>query len=363
VLDDIAIYDTTVLTQPVETEAVDSALAGDEFIDITTNYLGQETVAVARPLDVGTLQWVVVADIATQEAQAALVRFTRTLGLMALFLVPAVAIFAWLASRTLLRPIAPIAEASDRVTAGDLDVHLPSFGHDEYGDVATKFNRLVGTLREQEGELRAAEEETNELLAAVMPSQLVEQFLHGDRDIAEAVRDATLIALTIAGPRTVDPTEEEALADLVVETSAGVSRLAETHGAQLLSSSATQLLYATGLTSDDVGAGQAVDFTMAVRRWVGETARSGEIALEFRGGVAAGDVVAGVVGTDRVSFAVWGAPRRRAVELAAVAEAGQVLVGPSVAGSIGDSWVVEAVPERVDLEGETLDGWRIVGPR
>ena len=361
--DRIIAFDTTVLTQAADTEAVDAALAGDEFVGITTNYLDQDTITVARPLDVGTLQWVVVADISVDEAQAALSRYTRTLGILALFLVPAVAVFAWLASRTLLRPISPIAGASERVAAGDLEVTLPSFGRDEYGDVAAKFNGLVRTLREQEGELRAAEEETTELLMAVMPSQLVDQFLRGDKDIAEAVGDATLIALTIAGPRTVDPTEEEALADLIVETSAGVSRLAETHGAQLLNSSASQLLYATGLTSEGESSEVAVEFAMAVRQWVGETGRSGDIALEFRGGVAAGDVVVGVVGTDRVSFSVWGAPRRRAAELAAVAEAGQVLVGPSVAGKIGDSWVVQAVPERVDLEGETLDGWRVIEPR
>ena len=361
--DSVVALDTTVLTQPADTEAVESALAGDEFIDTTTNYLGQKTITVARPLDVATMQWVVVADVGIGEAQTALSRYTRTLGLLALLLVPAVTIFAWFASRTLLKPIAPISEASERVTAGDLDVTLPSFGRDEYGDVATKFNALIHTLREQEGELRAAEEETTELLMAVMPSQLADQFLHGDRDIAEAVGDATLIALTIAGPRTVDPTEEEALADLVVETSAGVSRLAETHGVQLLSSSASQLLYAAGLTSEGDDSEVAVKFAMAVRQWVGETARSGDIALEFRGGVAAGDVVVGVVGTDRASFSVWGAPRRRAAELAAVAHTGQVLVGPSVAGKIGDSWVVEAVPERVDLEGETLDGWRVIGPR
>lgn len=256
-----------------------------------------------------------------------------------------------------------MTEAADRVAEGADDVELPIFGRDEFGDLAAKFNSVVDTRRQQEADLRAAEAETDEILMAVMPSRLVDQVKRGDRDIAETLSNATLVAFHIGEPGVSDPLEQENLADHAVAVSAGIIELAGSHGAQLLRSSATEHLYATGLESEDEQTEQAITFAAAVRDWIAQTAETTGLGFEFRGGLAAGDVLVGIVGSERIAFAVWGAPPRRAAELAAVAAPGQILVDPNIAGRIGHEWLVEPLVDLVDLSGDGLDGWRLVGAR
>jgi class 3 adenylate cyclase len=176
----------------------------------------------------------------------------------------------------------------------------------------------------------------------------------------------------VSEPSVREPLEQDAVAEHTVAISAGISDLAHDHGAQLLQSTATEHLYATGLKSEDEPPGEvtepgpesrAAEFVMHVGEWIREAAESTGLGFEFRGGLAAGDVVAGVVGTDRIAFTVWGTPRRRAVELASVAKPDQILVDQAVAAGIGDTWLVEPMADLVDFKGGRLDGWRIVGAR
>lgn len=80
-------------------------------------------------------------------------------------------------------------------------------------------------------------------------------------------------------------------------------------------------------------------------------------------GLASGDVVTGVVGTERVTFNVWGNPRRRAETLASVAGRSEILVDPAVASHIGEEWAVDPALGLVGLDGAPLEGWRVVGHR
>ena len=139
-------FGTTVLIQPVRTEAVAAALAGDTYVDTSTNYLDQDTLTVAGPLDIKGVQWVGVAEVTTAEAHAPLRRHFITLGLMLLILIPIVIVLAFVIARKLLRPIGPTVDAADRVRQGDLDVDLVIPSHDEFGDLANKFNGVVATL-------------------------------------------------------------------------------------------------------------------------------------------------------------------------------------------------------------------------
>jgi methyl-accepting chemotaxis protein len=356
-------FDTTVLIQPVMTEAVAAALAGDTYVDASTNYLGQDTLTVAGPLDVKGVQWVGVAEVTTAEAHAPLRRHFIILGLMLLILIPIVIILAFVIARRLLRPIGPIVGAADRVRQGDLDVDLSINSHDEFGDLANKFNGVVTTLRQQATDLKQAEVETTELLQAIMPPRLVEQFQSGDRDISEALSNATLVVVSVEEPGVVRAAEREAIADHTVAVSSGIGSLAERYGLEQVASSATEYIAVAGLDVEDDEAGKAVEFAVAVQSWLEQAGATVGVAIATRIGLASGDVVTGVVGTERVAFNVWGNPRRRATTLASVAGRSEILVDPTVASHVGTEWAVDPAVGLVGLDGAAIDGWRVVGKK
>jgi len=354
-------FGSTVLIQPVKTDAVDAALAGDDYVGTSSNYLDQDTLAVAGPLDIKGVQWIGVAEVTTAEAHAPLRRHLITLGVLLLILIPIVIFLAFVIARKLLRPIGPTVDAANRVRRGDLDVNLLIPSHDEFGDLANKFNGVVATLKQQATDLEQAEVETTELLQAVMPPRLVQQYQSGDRDIAEALSNATLAVISVAEPDVVRAAEREAIADHTVAVSSGIGSLAERHGLEQVASSATEYIAVAGLDVEDDEADKAVDFAVAVRSWLEQAGAGAGVALETRIGLASGDVVTGVVGTERVAFNVWGNPRRRAATLASVAGRSEILVDPTVASHIGANWAVDPVVGLVGLDGNPIDGWRVVG--
>ncbi len=189
-------FDTTVLLQAVDTDAVAAGLVGDDFVDESTNYLGQETLTVAGPLDIDGLDWIGVAEVTTAEANAPIRRHLITVGILLLILIPLMIFLAFVIARRLLLPMGSIVDAANQVRQGDLDATLDIRSRDEFGDLASRFNGLVATLEQQATDLEQAEVETTKLLQAVMPPRLVEQFQSGDRDISEALSNATLVVIS-----------------------------------------------------------------------------------------------------------------------------------------------------------------------
>ena len=356
-------FGTTVLIQPVNTDAATAAQAGDTFVGTTTNYLDQGTLTVAAALDVKGVQWVGVAEVSTSEAYGPLRRHIITLLILLVVLVPIVVVVATIVAQRILRPIGPIVTAANEVRQGDLDVALDVHTKDEFGDLSNKFNDVVGTLRQQAADLEHAEIETTELLQAVMPPRLVEQYESGDRDIAEALSNATLVAVSVSEPEVAQAVEREAIADHTVAVSTGISTLAKRHGLEQVASSATQYIAVAGLNVGDDEAGKAVAFAVAVRGWLNEAGSNAGVVMATSIGLASGDVVTGVVGTERVTFNVWGNTRRRAETLATVAGTSEILIDSTVASHVDDEWAVDPALGLVGLDGAPLEAWRVVGHR
>lgn len=355
-------FGTTALIQPVRTEAVEAAQDGELFSDSSTNYLGVDTLTVAGPLIAGTLDWVVVAEVSEDEAYFLLGAHLRRVLTLGAILIPLLALIGFLLAKRLIRPVTPILVAARQVSGGDLTVELPAESHDEFGNLAANFNGLVEALREQEVELARAEAETTELLAAVLPDRVVDQVRSGESDVAEAVHNATVIVIAIDEQAVADPIAQQMIVDHGVELAAALAALADEHHVEPLRSSASRDVYATGLNSVDPEIDRALAFVVAARELVLRTAERDGLDTVFRAGLGAGDVVIGVIGTERISFDVWGEPRRQADALADQAQPSQILVGSAVTSAMKREWEVGPAGNLVDRTGQTIEAWAIDAP-
>lgn len=86
-------------------------------------------------------------------------RSTQAIALLGVVLAVAVALGTWAALRSaVLRPVASLVEAAERVGAGSLDEAVRAAGHDEVGRLARAFNRMVASLRAARRDLDAQNE-------------------------------------------------------------------------------------------------------------------------------------------------------------------------------------------------------------
>lgn len=353
----VSTFGTTVLTQPADTEAVDAALRGETFEGTTSNYLERGTRAYAEPVDSGSLGWVVITEAESSEIYAPLRQYVWRLLLVAIVAVPIVTAVALLIARRMLRPIEPIVEAANQVAEGDIDVVLDAAGHDEFSDVAHQLNAFVGELRHQRAEVTRADLETTELLASVLPRRIVDQYKAGDRDIAESIRNATLVAVTL-NDDDAGLTDDDR-ADYSVQVSAGMAEIAMLHGAEHVASNAVTGMYATGLGSDQLAIDEALAFALAARDWTKAFLEEREIDMTMGIGIAGGDVVANVIGTQRLAFDVLGSPRRIADDLARVAPPWTVLVDAAIAGRAEERWLLERTEDLRDPRGSRMEAWAL----
>ena len=358
---DVATRQTSVLTQPVVTEAVERALATGSFIGTATDYLGRETVTIASSIDVGQGQWVVVGSVTTKEAYSNLDGYVKLLIVIAVVLIPVVAIVAILASRRMLRPIGDLVTVADEVGSGKTDVSAPYFGHDEFDDVSERLNEVIEVMRVQDHELAIADAETTELLLASMPQELAEQIISGDTTMNQELRHATIVVVTVGDPSTIDPVGQDQLANRTVRIAGKLTGIAKENGVEVLHSSTTQYVFALGLDVEAPEANKGVAFATDVQAAFGELSDELGVAVTSRVGLSAGQVVQGVVGSDRMAFTVWGVPLNDATDLSMASAPGEIVVDAAVAGRLDDEWSLEPMDELVDVSGGRLDGWRIVG--
>ena len=64
------------------------------------------------------------------------------------------AVIGWWISRTLLRPVRRVAEATHKLAAGDYSIQVPVTSNDEAGQLAADFNRMAGALASNERQRR-----------------------------------------------------------------------------------------------------------------------------------------------------------------------------------------------------------------
>lgn len=339
----IETFGTTAFLQPVDNEAIDDALAGSDYLGRVESYLGDETLAAASPVNLDGVEWVVVAEISRDEAREPLLDYLRRVGLVALVLLPVVAVVAAVLAGTLTRPIAPLVAAADEVAAGDLDVALPDMGRNEIGDLARQLSRVTADLRREQEALADEEREIADLLHAALPPWLAEKVRRGGDDLLDLVDTVTVVSASVNGLPDLDERDGEEVADIVAAVSSTVESAAAEHGLERIRSSSDHHLYLAGLGTDGFATADAVWFVQSLQGRLGGHLGTDEWPLLVRAGLAAGEVAVGVVGEDQISVSVWGDAAADARTLDALAEPGQVLVDGSVASELGAAWSLEQI--------------------
>ena len=176
----------------------------------------------------------------TDRSRALQWRFNLLLMVVSLLILAAAIWFAlWLANR-LVSPIARLADAAERVGAGDLDARVPVRGSpDEIGTLARAFNRMTGQLKAQQMALVGANAQADQR------RQFTEAVLSGVSAGVLSIDGKGLIKLSNRSAADLFQTTEQALAGRpLAEAVPELATLLEQAGAQ--GDAAGQVIIARG---------------------------------------------------------------------------------------------------------------------
>lgn len=187
----------------------------------------------------------------------------------------------------------------------------------------------------------AAEAETEALLLRILPTSVVDRLkARPSQPIADSFDEAAVLFADLAGfvplARQLGPARTvDMLNDLVRR----FDRLAAAHGVEKIKTIGDSYMAASGLpvTRSD-SAARLARMALRMQDAADETGRDFGVALHLRIGMALGPVMAGVIGTQRFSYDVWGDPVNLAARLEQTGVAGRIHVSRAVRDALADGF-------------------------
>jgi class 3 adenylate cyclase len=204
--------------------------------------------------------------------------------------------------------------------------------------------RLRDRERQVLGELRAEKEKTEGLLHSIFPKTIVAR-LKSTRStsIADSVPDATVLWADIANFNELSagkgPTEVVALLNLVFTAFEG---LCERHGVEKIKTIGDAFIAAGGVANPRADHAEAVaDLALAMQQEVVRLNTGLRDPFSLKIGMDSGPVVAGVIGTTKLAYDVWGAAVDTAAQMEAYGLAGGIQVTANVYRRLMDKYMFE----------------------
>jgi class 3 adenylate cyclase len=299
---------STLLLQPVRTDAVASAASGVTGTTLAAGYLGGETIAAYAPLDINGLDWVIVAEIDSAEAFAPVDEFTRNLLLSSAVIVLVVSLLSLVIAGVIVRPLRRLRDAARRIASGETGVQVDAGTSDELADVGAAFNDMSRSLQVKEALLKSQQDENERLMLSLMPEPLVRKYREGARTIAQDHQEVTVMFGDIVGFEAFSRNmESEKALELLNEILRSFDEAADRFGIERVRTTRSGYLASCGLSIPRVdNARRTVDFAIELQRILERFGGKHGTALNLRAGIDTGTVTAGLVGETHIAYDLWG---------------------------------------------------------
>jgi class 3 adenylate cyclase len=330
-------FDSAILNQPTNSEAVNGALKGESGTNIVNDYRGVEVLASWAPIDVLGSRWAIVAKMDTTEAMVPVVSFRQRVVQVAAAAAALLTLFSLLAASVFTRPIKEVLMGVNRLAAGDEDIRIKVTGHDEFSELGQAFNSMADEIaaRTEKIELKTLEYET--LLRNVYPDIVAERIKMGEQAIAEIVKNVCVIVISIDGINALVTNAAEDTITRVNELIIDFDEAALDTGVEKLRTVGETYVAACGLSIPRLdGAARALAFVSEAAAIVERHAGNWGLPLSIKAGIAIGDAEVGLIGRQRTVYEVWGTTMLTARRMVFDADAGMIHVTKPVMDQLPD---------------------------
>jgi PAS domain S-box-containing protein len=138
--------DTTILLQPVNTDATRAAIAGERGTRVVADYRGVPVLSSFSPLDIPGVHWALLSEIDEEEAFAPTRALHLRMGLLAAAAAIAFGLLGWIFSRSITRPVTVLTREAGELGRGDLSRRVHVTARDEIGVLGRAFNQMADDL-------------------------------------------------------------------------------------------------------------------------------------------------------------------------------------------------------------------------
>ena len=256
--------------------------------------------------------------------------------------------------------IAPILRLrDDLIAAGDAlskDREKPDFyslsvqRDDELGEVMVAFNQMycrvydeIAQRKQAEEILRAEQEKSERLLLNILPEMIADRLKKGDTSIADGFAEVTILFADIVGFTEISSrTSPQELVELLNQIFSAFDRLSEQYGLEKIKTIGDNYMVAGGLPLPCTNhaesiAEMALEMQQEIMKFSAECGKP----LKIRIGINTGPVVAGVIGTKKFIYDLWGDAVNTASRMESQGLPGKIQVSASTYKLLCDKYLLE----------------------
>lgn len=333
ILNRIRTYKTTILQIPINFPSITAALDGKEGSIIEKHARGQKSFLVSyMPLRIEGLRWAIASQISLDEALQSVKDMQRLFawwGAGLLLLTVAAALFV---THQILRPVNALVDAAQRVASGNLTAQVHWKSSDELGLLSDTFNSMTRSIREKTELIEQKNRENEALLLNILPQEIATRLKSGEHEIADNFADVTILFGDIVGFTALSSNTPAAeIVDMLNGLFSRFDEISAELGIEKIKTIGDCYMAVCGLPK--IRPDHADVMARMALRMLEETGRYDKekgLNLQLRVGLNSGPVVAGVIGTSKFIYDLWGDTVNLASRMESTGIPGQIQVTRNV---------------------------------
>lgn len=329
---------TSILLQHVKTEAATDAIAGQEGTRITEDYRGIPVLSSYAPLSLPGLEWVVLAEMDLAEAYQPVYSLQTYLLISTVILVLAITFISSVSAANFVKPIDTLIDASRKAELGQEGADIVFESADEFSELASIFNTAVRGMRQQIHVAEQRYRETEKILQGLLPSNVTERIKRNETTISTQTQQVTVLFAKIVGLGTLAELQTAGdMSQLLNDLLRSFNEAAQRSDIEPFKFASDRYIAACGLTKPRLDhEKRMVDFALNLLDRMQGFNSNHRTRLSLRIGIHTGTVTAGILGTQYVSYDLWGNPVAIASTLIDAAEANSIITTETVRDRLKD---------------------------
>lgn len=363
-IDRIRLHNNTILEAEIRRPSVTAALDGKEGYAIEKSPFGPNPSLVSyMPLQIEGLHWVFESRMDTFEAfkpVTEMQHFFLWWGAVIFLLTVTAALFM---TRLILRPVNALANAAQRVAAGDLTANAEWKSEDELGMLCNTFNSMTKSIREKTELIEQKNRENEALLLNILPAEIADRLKGGKSEIADSFTNVTVLFGDLVGFTSLSvrmpPGEIVAMLNGLFSR---FDRVANDLGIEKIKTIGDCYMAVCGLPKQCSNhAERMARMALCMMQEIQKHGAEKGLGLQMRIGLNSGPVVAGVIGTSKFIYDLWGDTVNLASRMESTGVPGEIQVTRSVYEQLKDSFQFEGRGViQVKGKGE-IEAWLLHG--
>jgi len=256
--------------------------------------------------------------------------------------------------------IAPILRLrDDLIAAGDAlskDRDKPDFysfsvkRDDELGEVMLAFNQMfcrvydeIAQRKKAEKILRAEQEKSERLLLNILPEMIADRLKQGDSNIADGFAEVTILFADIVGFTEISShTSPQELVELLNKIFSAFDRLSDRYGLEKIKTIGDNYMVAGGLPMPCTNHAESIaEMALEMQQEIMKLSGECDKPLKMRIGINTGPVVAGVIGTKKIIYDLWGDAVNTASRMESQGIPGKIQVSDSTYQLLCDKYLLK----------------------